>query len=72
MPTVVRCSLAGIIPNLRLAIDYSLQEKMEFVDLNIYYSFTNKNPDKDNCVKRFSSKPKSIVLKQHENEQIFN
>lgn len=45
---------------------------MEFVDLNIYYSFTKKNPDRDDCVKKFSGKPKQIVLKQPADEQTFN
>ena len=47
---------------MKLKIDYSLQGDIGQVDLAITYSTKNKNPNSSNCDKRYTSKPRTIVV----------
>lgn len=62
LPTVVRCRLEDMIPPIRIAIDYSLEGDMSGIDLAIFYSFTNKQPNRMNSTQKFMSKPKTIAI----------
>ena len=47
---------------MKLKIDYSLQGDMGQVDLAIMYSTTHKSPNSSNCEKRYTTKPRVIVV----------
>jgi len=52
-----------MVSPVRIGIDYSFQEDLNRIDLDIFYSFENCEPDKNNCVRAYSNKPKVVVVK---------
>ena len=47
---------------MKLKLDYSLTGDIGQVDLAIMYSTKHKNPNSSNCDKRYTNKPKVIVV----------
>jgi hypothetical protein len=62
IPTKIKCKIENFSSPVQLLIDYSMNPNIQDLDLEIFYSTTNSNPNKNNFMERFANLPKKITV----------